>query len=314
MDDRTQWQLPARSPAWQNDEHLWDAPDDRDPPIYWEPDDTDTHAENRDGANPRRHRRKRPRRGALAAAVTVAVVGMVGVVSTTGWYLVSQQRQSRTATENPDSVGDRGRAREARIPSETASATPTATATATSTPTATRKPSRTPTPTPRPTRTEAPEPKRTTAPPERTPSPKPSPTQTEAPAPPPSKQATYENEVVRLTNVERAEEGCGPLRADDRLRTAARGHSKDMAERGYFDHTSPEGTTPWDRMRAAGYDAPGGENIAMGYPTPESVVDAWMDSRGHRENILNCRFEAIGVGVYFGNERGPWATQNFGYR
>jgi uncharacterized protein YkwD len=250
----------------------------------------------------------------LVAAVTAAVVGIVGAVSTTGWYLVSQQRQSRTTTENPDSVGDRARARGAV--SKTASATPTATATPTPTPTptATRTPTRTPTPTPRRTRTEAPEPKRTTPPPERKPSPKPSPTQTKAPAPPPSEQEAYENEVVRLTNAERADEGCGPLRVDDRLRTAARRHSKDMAERGYFDHNSPDGTTPWDRMRAAGYDAPGGENIAMGYPTAESVVDAWMDSRGHRENILNCRFEAIGVGVYFGDERGPWATQDFGYR
>jgi uncharacterized protein YkwD len=249
----------------------------------------------------------------FVAAVAVAVAGVVGAVSTTGWYLVTQQRQARTATENPDAVGNHGRARGAGVPSKSASPTATATPTATPTPTPSRTPSKTPTPTPRQTRTEAPEPTRTSAPPESKPSPKPTAPATKAPAPP-SKQTAFEDEVVRLTNAERAEEGCEALRIDDRLRTAAREHSTDMAERGYFDHESPEGTSPWDRMRAAGYDAPGGENIAMGYPSPEAVVDAWMDSRGHRENILNCRFEAIGVGVHFGSERGPWWTQDFGYR
>ncbi|MGH3488772.1 MAG: CAP domain-containing protein [Actinopolymorphaceae bacterium] len=295
---------------WQDDENLWDAQGDGVPPSRWEPGPHDTDGGDPGDPGDRRHRRQRPRRAVFVAAVAVAVVAVVGAGTTTGWYLVSQQRQARTA-ESPDAVGDRSNARGAGVPSKTASPTPSATPTATPTPT--RKPSRTPTPTPRQTRTEEPEPERTTEAPERKSSPKPPPP-APRPSAPPSEQTAFENEVVRLTNAERSEAGCGALRTDDRLRTAARGHSKDMAERGYFDHTSPEGTTPWDRMRAAGYDAPGGENIAMGYPTAEAVVEAWMDSEGHRENILNCRFEAIGVGVYFGNERGPWATQNFGYR
>jgi uncharacterized protein YkwD len=85
-----------------------------------------------------------------------------------------------------------------------------------------------------------------------------------------------------------------------------------MAARDYFDHNSPDGKTPWDRIEAAGYDAPAAENIARGQPTPQAVVDAWMNSEGHRANILNCKIKAIGVGVHLG-EGGPWWTQDFGY-
>lgn len=121
-----------------------------------------------------------------------------------------------------------------------------------------------------------------------------------------------ENEVVRLTNQERAEAGCDALRVDERLRSAAREHSDDMAERGYFDHNSPDGGTPQERAAAEGYDSFGGENIARGYPTPEAVVRAWMESEDHRANILSCDFVAVGVGVRYGSG-GPWWTQDFGY-
>jgi len=120
-----------------------------------------------------------------------------------------------------------------------------------------------------------------------------------------------EARVVELTNQERAKAGCGPLRVDQRLVKAARAHSADMAAKGYFSHTSPSGETPWDRMKKAGYPASGGENIAMGYPTAEAVMKGWMNSSGHRANILNCGYKAIGVGVKTGSG-GPWWTQNFG--
>jgi len=70
-----------------------------------------------------------------------------------------------------------------------------------------------------------------------------------------------------------------------------------MAARNYFSHDSPDGTTPSDRAEAAGYPDPSGENLARGYPDAGSVIEAWMNSAGHRANILNCDSKAIGAGV-----------------
>lgn len=124
--------------------------------------------------------------------------------------------------------------------------------------------------------------------------------------------ASYEAEVVALTNDQRAAHGCPALRDDPRLRAAALGHSVDMQVRDYFAHNTPDGVTPWTRIQAQGYSDPSAENIAMGQPTPQAVVEAWMNSAGHRANILNCSSKAIGVGVQFG-PNGPWWTQDFGY-
>ncbi|NKZ07160.1 CAP domain-containing protein [Actinomadura latina] len=119
--------------------------------------------------------------------------------------------------------------------------------------------------------------------------------------------------VVSLTNAERAKEGCQPLRTDSRLTVAARKHSADMAANNYFDHTSRNGDSPWKRMEDAGYTSPGAENIAKGYPTAAAVVKGWMNSPGHRANILNCGLRAIGVGVASG-PGGPLWTQDFGWK
>jgi uncharacterized protein YkwD len=119
-------------------------------------------------------------------------------------------------------------------------------------------------------------------------------------------------EVVRLVNVARAAAGCGALRVDSRLTTAARLHSEDMALRNYFSHTSLDGRSPWDRLEAQGYTAGSGENIAAGYATPVAVMDAWMKSTGHRANILNCSSRAIGVGLGRGGSYGIYWTQDFG--
>jgi uncharacterized protein YkwD len=104
------------------------------------------------------------------------------------------------------------------------------------------------------------------------------------------------------------------LRTDDRLVAAARGHSVDMATRDYFDHESPEGEGPGERAAAEGYPDWSGENIAMGYSTPEAVVEGWMDSPGHRRNILDCTSVAIGVGAADSGDagRGIYWTQMFG--
>ncbi|NEA21074.1 CAP domain-containing protein [Actinomadura bangladeshensis] len=122
-----------------------------------------------------------------------------------------------------------------------------------------------------------------------------------------------ETTVVSLTNAERAKEGCKPLRIDSRLVVAARKHSADMAANNYFDHTSRNGDSPWKRMEDAGYTSPGAENIAKGYPTAAAVVKGWMNSPGHRANILNCGLRAIGVGMASGSG-GPLWTQDFGWK
>lgn len=117
-------------------------------------------------------------------------------------------------------------------------------------------------------------------------------------------------EVVALTNQERAGAGCGPLGVDSRLAAAARRHSADMALLGYFSHTSQDGTSFVERILDQGHPSPAGENIAQGQRDAAEVVEAWMDSPGHRRNILDCEFTTIGVGF---DERGNFWTQNFGF-
>ncbi|GGU55989.1 hypothetical protein GCM10010178_55470 [Lentzea flava] len=121
---------------------------------------------------------------------------------------------------------------------------------------------------------------------------------------------TPEQAVLELVNDARAAKGCKALVIDDRITTAAQGHSTDMATQNYFSHVSKDGRTFDQRMREAGYPKPGGENIAMGYATPQAVMDGWMGSKGHRENIENCEFTTMGLGL---DTRGNYWTQNFGY-
>ncbi|WP_148667929.1 CAP domain-containing protein, partial [Streptomyces sp. WAC05950] len=118
--------------------------------------------------------------------------------------------------------------------------------------------------------------------------------------------------VVTLVNQERAQAGCGPVRANPPLAALAGAFSKDMATRGFFGHDDPDGNTPWDRAAKAGLSGLGAENIARGQGDAESVMKAWMDSPGHRANILNCEFRTLGVGAHFA-AGGPWWTQDFGF-
>lgn len=135
---------------------------------------------------------------------------------------------------------------------------------------------------------------------------------TPAPPPPVSASERMENEVTTLVNQERAKIGCGAVHTDERLRTASRGHSTDMAVNDYFNHTGLDGSSPWDRSRAAGYNQAIGENIAFGYRTAADVMNGWMNSAGHKANILNCAARAIGVGVAFKADGTPYWTQLFG--
>ncbi len=142
------------------------------------------------------------------------------------------------------------------------------------------------------------------------------PTATAPGAPSPTRSASrverMEDEVRTLVNVERGKAGCAAVHSDSRLRTAARGHSADMAVRNYFDHNTPEGLTPWDRARRAGYQQAIGENIGYGYRTAADVMAGWMNSSGHRANILNCAARAIGVGLAYNAGGTPYWTQLFG--
>ncbi|MFI5775695.1 CAP domain-containing protein [Nocardia sp. NPDC051570] len=119
------------------------------------------------------------------------------------------------------------------------------------------------------------------------------------------------DEVIRLTNAERAKAGCSPLKAESHLTKAAQAHTEDMASHGFMDHNSSKGD-PGDRISAAGYRAQTwAENIAQGYSSAADVVDGWMNSSGHRANILNCGLRDIGVGVAKG-KGGTYWTQDFG--
>jgi uncharacterized protein YkwD len=144
------------------------------------------------------------------------------------------------------------------------------------------------------------------------PAPPPPPETTEEPPPPPptATGGTAQDQVVSLVNSFRADAGCGPVTADDRLAAAAQGHAEDMSERDYFSHTSLDGRTFDERIRNAGYPSPGAENIARGATTAEQVMQMWMDSDGHRRNILNCDLSAIGVGL---DRDGFYWVQNFGF-
>ncbi|WP_370415083.1 CAP domain-containing protein [Streptomyces fradiae] len=190
----------------------------------------------------------------------------------------------------------------------------------------TAAPSAKPAPKPTPSKTATPSPKPTTAKP--TPKATPAPVRTTPPAPAPTTRAPVapttvarslsareqaaEAEVVRLVNAERAKVGCVPVRSDAELAALAGAFSADMAARNFFDHTDPDGATPWSRAQKAGVSDLGGENIARGQVDAAAVMKSWMASDGHRANILNCDYTALGVGVHFGSG-GPWWTQDFGF-
>ena len=120
---------------------------------------------------------------------------------------------------------------------------------------------------------------------------------------------SYEAEVVRLVNVERSKQGLKPLAEDWELSRVARYKSEDMQKNKYFSHTSPVYGSPFEMMKSFGISyRSAGENIAKGQATPAAVVSAWMNSAGHRANILSTSFTHIGVGYV---ENGKYWTQMF---
>ncbi|MFD4028246.1 CAP domain-containing protein [Streptomyces sp. NPDC058576] len=198
-----------------------------------------------------------------------------------------------------------------KTPSKKPSASPSKTPSKSAAPSTSKKPAATPSkkskaPTSAPEKSSAPAskapapPKTSTAPP---PSKKPSPSPTDASA---------RSEVLALVNQERAKVGCSPLSTSAPLTSLAQNFSEDMAARGFFDHTDPDGDTPWDRAAQAGVQGLAAENIARGQADAQAVMEGWMNSEGHRANILNCDYKTIGIGVHEGSG-GPWWVQNFGF-
>ncbi|GAA2512328.1 CAP domain-containing protein [Streptomyces longisporus] len=160
-------------------------------------------------------------------------------------------------------------------------------------------------------------PKKPTATPTRTPQTTPAQKETQPPTRTPapvtvSAAAAAEAEVLKLVNEERSKVGCSAVSANSTLSQLAEKFSDAMAAEGFFDHTDPSGASPWDRAAKLGISNLGGENIARGQADAAAVMQAWMNSPGHRANILNCDFKTLGVGVHFGSG-GPWWTQDFGY-
>jgi uncharacterized protein YkwD len=238
-----------------------------------------------DEAQPRRAGRRRAPRPVwrntlwrLAIAVLAAAIALFATLITHGFHdstrAVADPDASASATRSPDpSTSDDGVSRFAQIaPSGSSSAAPSPAAAGASA----------------------------------------TPAATRSTAKPPG-NTSYEDQVVTLVNQERAKAGCKALTVDSRLVTAARGHSQDMATRNYFDHNTPEGVTPWTRITNAGYHfSSAAENIASGQTTPASVMNAWMNSSGHRANILNCNLRNIGVGLAYNAKHTPYWTQDFG--
>ncbi|MGW3206031.1 sigma-70 family RNA polymerase sigma factor [Streptomyces sp. NPDC001135] len=244
------------------------------------------------GSRSQSRRRRRMRRRAVGGAVVAACVAGGGL-----WYFGTDSgtgpdrtnAEQRAAVPVPDlstPTTDAG--------SPSASPSPS--------PSATKKPKPHPAKTAGPTRKSTPTARQSTRP-------APAPAHTTRSSPVPTGTV---DQVVALVNKERAAAGCGPLAEDPQLQKAAQGQSDDMAARHFFDHTNPDGADPGQRITAAGYRwSTYGENIAQGQQTAAAVMESWMNSPGHRANILNCSFKDIGVGVHKGTG-GPWWTQDFG--
>ncbi|WP_019910061.1 CAP domain-containing protein [Paenibacillus sp. HW567] len=177
------------------------------------------------------------------------------------------------------------------VPTEVPAATPVPTAKPAATPEPTVKPVATPEPTVKPVATPVP-----TVKPVVTPAPTAKPVATSAPAVSVA-NGTFTQQIVTLVNKERAAAGLAPVAALDSLNKVAAAKATDMRSNNYFSHTSPTYGSPFDMMSAFGVTYQyAGENIAMGQKTPQEVMTAWMNSSGHRANILSPNFNYIGVG------------------
>ncbi len=115
--------------------------------------------------------------------------------------------------------------------------------------------------------------------------------------------------LIDYSNAERVSRSVPHLSTNEDLAAAASAKAHDMAERGYFSHNTPEGESPWKWVREEGYSFTRvGENIAVGYANEYKVIEGWLNSPGHRENLLNEKFTDIGIGIALGTYKGREAT------
>ncbi len=129
----------------------------------------------------------------------------------------------------------------------------------------------------------------------------------QTPSAPGDTQNDFAYRVFELVNAERAKNGIAPLVWSDDLAAVAYAHSKDMNDRQFMSHNNPDGKSPFDRMKDYGLSySRAAENIAAGQKTPEAVMQGWMNSAGHRANILNPELKMLGVGYYAGD--GPYGS------
>jgi uncharacterized YkwD family protein len=153
--------------------------------------------------------------------------------------------------------------------------------------------------------------------PQPTPAPTPTPvpeTTTPAPTPAPTtgEFSAYQQEVLNIVNKERTSRGLSALKLSTEVSKVATIKSQDMIDKGYFDHNSPTYGSPFDMMKKFGITyRSAGENIAMGQRTPQEVMTAWMNSEGHRKNILNSSFTEIGIGIAKDKNGRMYWTQMF---
>jgi uncharacterized protein YkwD len=260
------------------------------------------------------HKRPQQRFGVIGPIL--ASISALVLIAGIGWFVLDRTANVLTSQDEPLST------------TTDLSTTPSIPATPSSTPPRRTTPTPKSTPTPTTTTTPTPTPRRSTKAPSRngtrTPKPSPKPTRTSTPtatktttSAPSGGSGTAEAQVLKLTNDERAKAGCGALKTNTALTTAAEAHAGDMVDQHYFAHDSLDGRSPFDRMKAAGYR--GGamaENIAVGYQDPAAVVEGWMNSAGHRKNILNCTYTVIGIGYDAGQVKPDWGNgswvQDFG--
>lgn len=155
-------------------------------------------------------------------------------------------------------------------------------------------------PTPLPRRTDTPAPSKTAKP---TPTPK--------PVPPPVNVEEEERKVLVLINQIRSEHQLQILEWEESMAVVARAHSIDMNSRGFFDHVTPDGVDPWQRLKIGGVSYKSAAENLAGAGSPESLVNSWMKSEGHRKNILTPGFTKTGIGISENNQYGLLATQVF---
>lgn len=128
----------------------------------------------------------------------------------------------------------------------------------------------------------------------------------------PTQDSSYEQQVIKLVNAERAKAGLKPLKENWELSRVAEFKSSDMRDKKYFDHNSPTYGSPFTMIKNFGISyKTAGENIAAGQKTPEEVMKSWMNSPGHKANILNAGYTQIGVGYVTGGSYNSYWTQQF---